>query len=155
VAFGRSPRDRQGPVVAAPSRTTAAESPTVETTTALPVVPTVPTASPTVVPPSATPTPAASPSPSPRPALRVYNYSRRQGLARRAAAEFRNGGWVVVEVANTSVRTAITTVYVSPGQEAAAAELRRQFPDIRDTRPKPAGLPEDELVVVVTKEYPA
>lgn len=49
----------------------------------------------------------------------------------------------------------MTTVYYGPGQEAAAAELRREFPAIADAKPRYAGLPgAPGMTVVLTRDWP-
>jgi hypothetical protein len=107
-------------------------------------------------PPPPTRPPTASPSPVARPALTVLNNSRYNGLAARAARDFAAGGWTVAATGNLRGRTPRTTVYFAPGQEAAAAALRRQFPRILDARPRYDGLPGDgTLTVVVTRDYAA
>lgn len=110
--------------------------------------------------PQATPTPtpkptAASPTAAVRPAVTVLNNSRVTGLAAKAARDFANGGWRIAGTGNLSGRLPRTTVYFSPGQEAQAEALRRQFPAIQDVAPRYAGLPgEGGLTVVVTRDYP-
>ena len=119
-----------------------------------------PSAPPASSPGAAPGSPAAVPvEPAPtevaeRPPLTVLNHSKVKGLAARAAEDFTRGGWQVVEVANTRYAVARTTVYFVPGQEAAAAALRRQFPSILRSAPRPAELPGSGLTVVVTREYP-
>lgn len=106
--------------------------------------------------PSPTPKPTtASPTAAVRPAVTVLNNSRVTGLAAKAARDFQNGGWSIVATGNLSGRLPRTTVYFSPGQEADALTLRRQFPAIQDVAPRYAGLPgEGGLTVVVTRDYP-
>ena len=118
-----------------------------------------PTTTRTPVPTTAPPS-KASPSPTStgvvRPAVTVLNNSRVTGLAAKAARDFASGGWTIAGTGNLGGRLAVTTVYFSPGQEDAAAALRKQFPAIRASAPRYAGLPgEGGLTVVVTRDYPS
>lgn len=152
LAFGSDP-DAPGPaVVSQPdhSRTPGSVAATPSASEGATSAPATPTAVASASP-SATPT-VAAPLRAP---LRVYNYSRRSGLARRAAAQFEQRGWQVIEVTNTRVRTEVTTVYYAPGQEAVAAQLRKEFPAIKAAAPRPPALEGSGLTVVVTREYPA
>jgi hypothetical protein len=100
--------------------------------------------------PPVSPTPAAA-----RPTLTVLNNSKVNKLAAKAAADFTRGGWVVTATGNLGGRLAVTTVYYGPGQEAAAAALRRQFPAIAAAAPRTADVPgAGGLTVVVTRDYP-
>lgn len=88
--------------------------------------------------------------------LRVYNNSTIRGLAARAAEDFRNEGWRVVEVGNYSRGTIPTsTVYYQheTGQRAAAETLGREF-GLR-VEPRFAGIRDASpgLVVIVTRDY--
>ena len=142
-----------GPVVTSPrAGATSARPSATATPTATATATATPSATPSGSP--ATPSPALSATPARLP-LTVLNHSRRTGLAARAAEEFRAAGWPIREVGNTRMRVEITTVYFEPGQEGAAARLRREFPDVRRALPRPAGLPGRGLTVVVTREYPA
>ena len=137
VLFGHDTPTGTGPVVSQPSAT-ASRTPAV-----------TPSA-------TATPTPTARPTPAvARAPLTVLNHSRRTRLAARAADQFRDKGWTVVFVGNTRYDVTVTTVYYEPGQEAAAATIRREFPAVQRALPRPAGLDGDGLTVVVTREYPA
>lgn len=91
-----------------------------------------------------------------RPQVRVYNNSTITGLAARAAQDFRDAGWPVVEVDNYSSGVIPTsTVYYRRGtgeQDAAqvmSAEfglrIEPRFPGIRDSSPG--------LIVIVTNDY--
>jgi len=76
-------------------------------------------------------------------------------LAAHAAEDFARGGWTILGTGNVGGRLAQTTVYYNPGQEAAAAELRRQFPAILAAAPRYAGLAGGAgMTVVVTRDYP-
>lgn len=109
----------------------------------------------TTAPPAVQPTATASASPAARLALTVLNNSKVTGLAKKAAADFAARGWTVAGTGNLSGRLAVTTVFYPPGMLAAAVELRRAFPVIKDSAPRYAGLPgEGTLVVVVTRDYP-
>lgn len=147
------------------------------------VVSPAPTASPPVVPPvSSSPSAAASPSPvapvpappstaaasqlpSPPPVppadplvvpVTVLNNSRLDGLADRAAARFRRGGWPVRETGNFRGRIPVTTVYYDPGvpgQQASAQAFARRFDGIARVRPRFDTLPARGIVVVITRDY--
>ena len=104
--------------------------------------------------------PAGTPSnttPSPSPAapvpLTVLNDSTVSGLATQTAAQFHAAGWPIAEIGNLQGETPVTTVYYAPGERAAAEELARQFPGIRDVEPRYAGLPGADLTVVLTGDY--
>ena len=88
--------------------------------------------------------------------LRVYNNSRIEGLAARAAEDFRRAGWVVTDIsAYGDGIIPITTVYYRPGtdEEAPARALATQFglrvearfDGIKDASPG--------IIVIVTREY--
>jgi hypothetical protein len=85
----------------------------------------------------------------------VLNNSRRTGLAERAAARFRAGGWPVVDTGNFRGRIPSTTVYYEPGQQASARAFAARFDGIVRVRPRFATLPARGLVVVLTREFPA
>lgn len=120
---------------------------------------------------SSKPAPKPKPKPAPKPAvaadsrspaaaavrvpLTVLNHSRIKDLAKAAAGDFRAVGWSVGEdnIANTTYRAIITTVYYLPGQEAAALQLMRDVPKVQRMRLRPRGLPGRGLTVVVTREY--
>jgi hypothetical protein len=98
---------------------------------------------------------SASPSLVARPPLTVLNNSKVNKLAAHAAEDFARGGWTILGTGNVGGRLAQTTVYYNPGQEAAAAELRQQFPAILAAAPRYAGLPGGAgMTVVVTRDYP-
>ena len=105
------------------------------------------------------PPPAAAAPPAPAPPvevpLLVLNNSRISGLADRAAADFRAGGWPVRDTGNSRGRIRATTVYYPPGQEAVARELARRFPAVQRVLPRLPNLPGDGLTVVVTRDYAA
>jgi hypothetical protein len=126
----------------------------------------------TLGPGSATPTPTPSavtsapatigPSPTPTRVvlpLGVYNNSRRVGLARRAAEEFRKGGWpATVKGDYRATKLPATTVYYTVGndrEKLAAESLHRQFPHVERVQPRFTGLPGKGLIVILTQDYPA
>jgi hypothetical protein len=132
-----------------------------------------PSAAPQSVPaePVAPPPVVAAPAPAPAPAgdgsdagsediargpLRVYNNSRIQGLAARAAADFRNAGWTVADIGSyPGAIIPTSTVYYRPGteEEAIAQELGRVF-GLR-VEQRFAGLQSSSpgVIVIVTREY--
>ncbi|MGB8652874.1 MAG: LytR C-terminal domain-containing protein, partial [Mycobacteriales bacterium] len=137
------------------------------TVAAAPTVSTAPRVTPTQAPstapasarPSASPPPrpvvvAPAPAPAAVPVLpvTVLNNSRITGLADRAAARFRAGGWPTPVVGNFRGRVERTTVYYAPGQQASAARFARQF-GIGRVAPRFAGLPGSGLTVVLTRDY--
>ena len=88
--------------------------------------------------------------------LRIYNNSTIQGLAARAAEDFRRAGWPVEEVGNYPGGIIPTsTVYFRPGtnEEAAARALGEQFrlrvePRFDGIQDASAG-----IIVIVTNDY--
>lgn len=83
----------------------------------------------------------------------VLNNSRYAGLAAKAAAQLRAGGWPVAAVGNFTGRIAEPTVYYAPGEEAAAKALAAQFPRIARVHPRFPGLPGTGLTLVVTRQW--
>ena len=81
----------------------------------------------------------------------VLNNSRLSGLAKRAAARYRAGGWPVPVTGNFTGRLRVTTVYFAPGQQAAAARFARQF-GVARVLPRFPGLPGRGLTVVLTRD---
>ena len=133
------------------------------TQTPTPVVTSRPSPAPRTTTPTATSTATSTPTSAgpassetaPVLALLVLNNSRIDGLATRAADDFRAGGWPVRGTGNFRGRVAMTTVYYEPGQEASARRLMREFGKIRRMAPRFAGLPGHGLTVVVTRDYAA
>jgi hypothetical protein len=107
----------------------------------------------------------AAPAPAPAPGgsssvphgpLRIYNNSLIQGLAARAAADFRSAGWTVAEIGGYPGATIPTsTVYYRPGTEeqTTAQEIGRAF-GLR-VEPRFAGIQSASpgVIVIVTREY--
>lgn len=151
------PSQRPGPVVTQPSAEADAFATRPEGETA-PVDPPAP-AAPAPAAPAASSAPAAPPAAAPaRPApalipVTVLNNSRYTGLADRAAARFRAGGWPVARTGNFRGRIPSTTIYYEAGQKAAALQFARRFEGIVRVRPRFATLPARGLVVVVTRDY--
>ncbi len=81
----------------------------------------------------------------------VLNNSRFTGLARRAAARYRAGGWLVAVTGNFTGRLRATTVYFAPGQQGSATRFARQFAVAR-VLPRFPGLPGSGLTVVLTRD---
>jgi hypothetical protein len=122
----------------------------VGSTVAPPPAPT--TAAPTTAAPTPTRTTAA------RAPLTVLNNSVIHGLADRAATAVQSRGWQVAQVGNFAGQLPATTVYYNPGnagQEAAARELAREFPQVSQVLPRYAGLPPTPagIVLVVTRDW--
>jgi cytoskeletal protein RodZ len=134
----------------APAKTTAPTTkPTTKPTSKPTAKPTSkPTAKPTAKPTTAPPPPVAVKAP-----LLVLNNSRIHGLAEVGEATFSKGGWTVVGTGNYSGRLPETTVFYSPGFNAAAQTLARQFPTITAIQPRPAGVPGSALTVVLTRYF--
>lgn len=118
----------------------------------------------TVAPPPPPVTTTAAPAPTPtrttaaRAPLTVLNNSVIRGLADRAASTVQSRGWQVAQVGNFAGQLPATTVYYSPGnagEEAAARELAREFPQVSQVLPRYAGLPPTPagIVLVVTKDW--
>jgi hypothetical protein len=99
---------------------------------------------------------AGSGSGSVRVPVRVYNNSTITGLAAQAAADFRNAGWQVEEVANYPYGIIPTsTVYYRPGtgEQQAARAIGDQF-SLR-VEPRFEGLDDASpgLIVIATNDY--
>jgi hypothetical protein len=165
VALGRSgsPDTGAAPAPASPSTGSSASA---GPSTSPPVSPSpVPTegtgAGGTVAPPPATtavPTPTATRTSAARAPLTVLNNSVIRGLADRAATTVQARGWQVAQVGNFAGQLPATTVYYTPGnagEEAAARELAREFPQVGQVLPRYAGLPPTPagIVLVVTKDW--
>ncbi|HEY0636345.1 MAG TPA: LytR C-terminal domain-containing protein [Pseudonocardiaceae bacterium] len=112
-------------------------------------------------PPATTATQAPPPPPPPQPpvalpAVQVLNNSLEEGLAARAADDFRSAGWQISNVGNYRGLIPTSTIYFVPGdgdQEAAARRLGQQFdlrvePRFEGIRDFPPG-----LIAIVTKDY--
>ena len=87
--------------------------------------------------------------------ITVLNNSNRTGLADRAAARFRRGGWPVRLTGNFRGQVPVTTVYYDPGFQAAARAFADDFAGIARVRPRFATLPARGVVVVLTREFSA
>nr|WP_052478632.1 LytR C-terminal domain-containing protein [Kibdelosporangium sp. MJ126-NF4]CEL19627.1 protein kinase-like protein [Kibdelosporangium sp. MJ126-NF4]CTQ94573.1 protein kinase-like protein [Kibdelosporangium sp. MJ126-NF4] len=85
----------------------------------------------------------------------VYNNSVIQGLADRAAEDFRKAGWNIAEVGSWQGKIAVTTVYYSPGtaEEGGAKDLADEFELRVEPRFEALQLAEPGLIVIVAKEY--
>lgn len=94
--------------------------------------------------------------------LIVLNNTTIGGLAAQAAERFQAGGWTVTRFGNYQNDIASTCAYYdpsTPGAQAAAEALQRQYPTIKRVQPKfaPAPgaqpLPPGPVVVVLTPDY--
>lgn len=87
--------------------------------------------------------------------LRVYNNSKVEGLAHRAADDLRGAGFDVVEVGNYAGRIPVTTVYYRPGTgERAQAETVARRLDVRaESRFDGISDASPGVIVIVTKNY--
>ncbi|HST67466.1 MAG TPA: LytR C-terminal domain-containing protein [Mycobacteriales bacterium] len=121
-----------------------------------------PTSAPSSAPSSAPPRTTVAPLPprtaTPRAPLTVLNNSVIRGLADRAATAVQSRGWQVAQVGNFAGQLPATTVYYTPGnagEEAAARELAREFPQVGQVLPRYAGLPPTPagIVLVVTRDW--
>ncbi|MDP9116078.1 MAG: LytR C-terminal domain-containing protein, partial [Actinomycetota bacterium] len=89
-------------------------------------------------------------------ALVVLNNTTTSGLAEQARSSFQAGGWTVTNIGNLRNDIISTCAYYDPtaaGAQAGAAALQAQFPAIKRTAPKFAGLPSGPIVVVLTSDY--
>ncbi|MCU1602977.1 MAG: hypothetical protein JWO22_3686, partial [Frankiales bacterium] len=137
-----------GPVVSSPPLVSTKPSPSPST----PAVTTSTSPAPVVAPTSAAPT-SAAPAEAAIVPVRVLNNSKIKGLADRAAARFRSGGWPVPQTGNYRGGTiSTTTVYYAPGQQASAARFAKQF-GIPRVAPRFAGIPVPGMTVIVTRDY--
>jgi LytR cell envelope-related transcriptional attenuator len=117
-----------------------------------------PTAAPTSAPPRTTAAPVPPRTTAARAPLTVLNNSVIRGLADRAATAVQSRGWRVAQVGNFGGQLPATTVYYTPGnagEEAAARELAREFPQVSQVLPRYAGLPPTPagIVLVVTRDW--
>ena len=112
---------------------------------------------PVVVPSATAPatTPATTPAQAPVVPVSVLNNSRIKGLADRASARFRAGGWPVATTGNyRGGNIAQTTVYYAPGQQASAERFAKQF-GIPRVAPRFPGIPVQGMTVILTRDYRA
>jgi hypothetical protein len=134
-------------------RTTEAEAPDAAATSAPVPSPSMSVqASPSVSPePTSTPVaPVVSPV-VPDVSVDVLNQSAVSGLAARAAAVLADAGWTVGEVADATLGTPSTTLYVPVGLESAAASFVEAFPSVGRTRPAFEGLSVGVLTLVLAQ----
>jgi hypothetical protein len=111
---------------------------------------------PAVAAPAPAPAPEAGGSGAAREPLRIYNNSKIQGLAARAAGDFREAGWSVAEIGGYPGAVIPTsTVYYRPGtsEQTAAETLAAQF-GLR-SEPRFAGIQDATpgLIVILTNDY--
>jgi hypothetical protein len=94
--------------------------------------------------------------------LVVLNNTTISGLAARAAERFQAGGWTVTSFGDYQNDIASSCAYYdtsTPGAQAAAEALQRQYPTIKRVEPKFAPepgaepLPSGPVVVVLTPDY--
>lgn len=88
--------------------------------------------------------------------IRVYNNSTIEGLAARAADDFKGAGWTVTEIGAYPYGIIPTsTVYYRPGtpEQAAADALAKEF-GLR-SEPRFEGIQDATpgLIVIVTRDY--
>ncbi|MBL8925283.1 MAG: LytR C-terminal domain-containing protein [Pseudonocardia sp.] len=155
----------QGPAASAGALESAAPTEPAVASPSPDVARVVPAPAASAVPAPVEPAPPAVAAPAPAPgesssvphgSLRVYNNSLIQGLAARAAADFRSAGWTIAEIGSYPGETITTsTVYYRPGtdEQAAAQEIGRAFglrvaPRFAEIQSASPG-----LIVIVTKEY--
>lgn len=134
--------------------------------------PTSPTSAPPTPPKRKHHHPAAKPTPAPhhthQPAattvaappntamadVNVLNNSRVSGLAHHVASEVGARGWQIAQVGNLQGLVATTTVYYSPGDEAAAQHLAGEFGQIQRVEPDSDGrIHLGGLTLVVTRYW--
>ena len=115
----------------------------------------------------ASPSPSVSPEPTPEPtstpvapvvspvvpdvSVDVLNQSAVTGLAARAAAVLADEGWTVGQVADATLGTPSTTLYVPVGLESAAASFVEAFPSVGRTRPAFEGLSVGAITLVLAQ----
>jgi hypothetical protein len=88
--------------------------------------------------------------------LVVLDNTGRPELARSASLRFAQGGWTVTETSTFEGDILSTAAYydpATPGAQAAAEALQRQFPEIQRVRPKFVGLGTGPVIVVLTYDY--
>ena len=167
---GGSPDSGAAPAPASPSASIGSSAPASPSATRSDTPSPVPTegsgVGSTTAPPPPPPPPVTTAAPAPtatrttaaRAPLTVLNNSVIRGLADRAASTVQSRGWQVAQVGNFAGQLPATTVYYSPGnagEEAAARELAREFPQVSQVLPRYAGLPPTPagIVLVVTKDW--
>ena len=153
------PSQGPGPVVSEPLPLASAPVET-ETAPVDPPSPALPPPAPAAVPSTAAPTAPGPPAAAAQPAsvvvpITVLNNSNRTGLADRAAARFRKGGWPIRLTGNFRGQIPVTTVYYDAGFEAAARAFADDFDGIARVRPRFDTLPARGVVVVLTREFVA
>ncbi|RSM82218.1 LytR family transcriptional regulator [Kibdelosporangium aridum] len=147
------PSSESQPPPPPPSETPPTSAPPAPPTSATSTVPPAPPTTTSSTPPPAPPT--QPPPPNRSEPVRVYNNSFIEGLAERAANDFRAGGWNVVDTGPHQGKVPVTTVYYRPGtaEEAQAKELATQF-GLR-AEPRFDGIKDASpgIIVIVTREY--
>ncbi len=154
--------DPKVPVALAPTHTgsagptrpgTAATAPAAGTkvTSRPPLRPGAPKTSPPKLRPGSPTGTSVRPAVAPKLPVTVLNNSRLTGLARRAAARYRAGGWPVAVIGNFTGRLRATTVYFAPGQQGSASRFAKQF-GVTRVLPRFPGLPGYGLTVVLTRD---
>jgi hypothetical protein len=106
--------------------------------------------------PSATPTSTAPSATSSRPAVIVLNNTSNSALAAKAVSRLTGGGWSASDGGSFSGDILSTAIYYDPRSAAAmqaAIALQAQFPQIKRVKEKFSGLPQGQLILVVTTDY--
>ena len=138
------------PTTPATTKPATTKPPTTKPPTSKPATSKPPTSKPT---PTAKPTTAAPPPVDVKAPLLVLNNSRIHGLAVTGSNTFTKGGWTVTGTGNFSGRLPQTTVFYSPGFQAAAETLARQFPTVTAVEARIPGLPGNAPLTVVLTRY--
>ncbi len=107
--------------------------------------------------PPASPAPTRPPAPL-RPARRWWCWTTpaAPNWPAAPAERFTQGGWTVTETSTFEGDILSTAAYydpATPGAQAAAEALQRQFPEIQRVRPKFVGLGPGPVIVVLTYDY--
>jgi hypothetical protein len=86
--------------------------------------------------------------------VQVLNNSRITGLAHEVAAQVEARGWRIGIIGNMQGALPVTTVFYSPGDEAAAQHLAREFPSIQSIQPNAvAHLTQTGITLVLTRDW--
>jgi hypothetical protein len=140
------------PTVPPTSRSTA-PSPTAATTAPVSPSPSNLLSSPPVVHPHKTKH-AKPPLSTAMATVQVLNNSRIHGLAHSVAGDIAAKGWHIGIVGNLQGEISESTVYYSPGEQAAAQHLAREFPSIRRVEPNSAArLTSTGITLVLTADW--
>jgi hypothetical protein len=158
LMFGQR-AERMDHVVAADTSTTASPRPVTEAP--IPVAPAPggvaaahpsPSAGAVAVAPVVSAAPSAV-TPVRREPVVIFDQTRRHDLVLQFRSALRSAGWEVAGTGPWVGKIPMTTVYYPVGMEAAARALMAAFPSITRSLPAFAGVPSDELTVIICSDF--